>query len=1049
MRQCRLAELREHANRHLSGREDPVNSSPIRPASHYVGRWLRTESHIDLGFGFCKAKQGDMLVFSYVDVPDTAEHEFLIRPQDVIERPIPEGTRVWLRGMPYGWQPGEIRRALTGNRYEVSLVGHAKRLTVHPDNFKVRWSRPLYTPAEAIAVGLAEAPTFYEARSALLEEFIRQRQVCRGLTAAISAPIELFEHQIDTAARVLGDPVMRYLLADEVGLGKTIEAGIIIRQYLADDPTSRVLVLCPETLVGQWVSELCERMGLQEAIQSARLKITSDAVLLSGRARPAHWIASYDLIVIDEAHNAVSRIEPHSEVADLLRRADGLLALSATPMRGDLKTFQRLLALVDPVAFGDSTPESFAAQIQERERSARDVQLLSARRASLRQKTAVLDSLEAEFSGDRTVSNMVAACRASEDPHGAEWTELADYIREICRLSRRLIRHRRNSDITDAYSVAGRVPTLIEVDDPARPIIDAFLESYRRNLIESDSKYVFAMSVLHALGGPVALREFLRRPSTPDERALFEMTIAQIELAGIESRLTTAASVLADRVEQGQLVVAASGFPAVIEHFSRLIEDARFSNRVYRHLHSMTPEARNEAVAEFLGEYEGGVLLADSSIDEGRNLQEAQVLINLDIPLDINQLEQRIGRLDRYAVRSEPAEVVVFTESASDWVSAHINLLREGIGVFDESVSTVQRLLTDVLGVLLDNLLPKGVDTFDMDLQELRGNLEEERDNIDLLEELESVESTSDSSPETFDRLLEYESDVSGLRDAVIRLTTGTGSLALKPRESPDGVVNFGGARGIGLSAEEALELERLLQPKAYERSATLANSGVMPFRIGDPLVDWLEEYLKVDERGRASAIARPVPGLGHPSLWLHCEFLVEFDSDHAVVPDEAGRRRLSRRSEAHLQPLRLETWTDPSGPAPPDLIEETLSRPFDPKNDVVLRGPVWEHILEELPGWRQLCLSSSETAWAELSVSEDLSNVISLASESAEQDAARRLAILRARALRTSGATRQPIEEELELERRMAEAVLGGIRKPEIRMVACGVCVLWPEERF
>ena len=114
------------------------------------------------------------------------------------------------------------------------------------------------------------------------------------------------------------------------------------------------------------------------------------------------------------------------------------------------------------------------------------------------------------------------------------------------------------------------------------------------------------------------------------------------------------------------------------------------------------------------------------------------------------------------------------------------------------------------------------------------------------------------------------------------------------------------------------------------------------------------------------------------------------------------------------------------------------------------MRGQVWEHVLEELPAWRQLCLSTSEAAWSEIGRSEVLSAALDLASESAELDSRRRIAILGARALRLSvGPQWQAVQEELESEHQVAEAVLAGIRKPLIRMVACGACVLWPEERF
>ncbi len=1011
---------------------------------------MRAKSHPELGFGFCKAKEGDKYVLSYIDVPDVAEHEFLVSAEDLIDAKIPDGTRVWIRGAPYGWQPGETRRQLVGNRYEVGLVNLGAPLPLHEDQFKVRWSRPLENPVEAISNGLVDAPIFYEARSALLSELVKQRSACRGLTGALSAPINLFQHQIDTAARVLADPVMRYLLADEVGLGKTIEAGIVIRQFLLDDPKARVLILCPEGLLRQWNSELRDRLGLHEALRSGHVRVTSHEVLRSSRS--LHWLAAYDFIVIDEAHNTLPLIGSQSELEQWLRSVDCLLALSATPMRGDLETFHRLLALVDPIVFADMSFEAFRTQLQERERSAMDVQVLSARRASLRQKTPILDTIDADFSDDEVVKGLITACRSSDDPNSPEWSELADYLREVYRLSRRMIRHRRNSGVTDSYRVAGRDPTFVDVADPARPVIDDFLESYARNLDGVDSAATFALAVLHGLAGPVALMEFLQRPRSEEDRALFEMTSARIELVGTTSRLSVAANLVAERIDRGQLVVVASVFQSVLETFESVLAevDGVASHRIHRHYCAMTADERDDATEDFLSEYGGGVLLADNSVEEGRNLQEAHVLINLDIPLDINQLEQRIGRLDRYAVRPEPAEVVIFTESNSDWVSSHIDLLRSGIGVFDTSVSTVQRLLTDVLDTIVRNLLLKGAGAFELNTRELRTELEDERDNIDLLEELEAVEAASIFTPDAFHDLIQYEQSAQPLRDAMRRLTTGTGALALKPVETADGVVTFGGTRGIGLAADDAFALEKLLQPKAYDRIAAVGSSGVMPFRIGDSLVDWLEDYLRADERGRASAFARPVAGLTHPALWLHCEFIVEFNSSLSTVPTGPVRRRLARRAEIHLQPIRLETWTDASGPAPADLVDKHLARPFDAQTDEVLRGRLWEPVLEELSAWVSLCQDSANAAWDQVNRSPVLNSAVDVAVESAEQDIRKRLSILEARKLRTSDTLeRTSMQKELDRERQLATELLKGIRKPAIRLVACGACLLWPEERF
>lgn len=1016
----------------------------MKLASHFVGRWLRTKSRPELGLGYCKVARDGMLVVSYVDVPEIAEHDLMVSREDVIDKPIPVGTRVWLRGKPYGWHAGVIEAAAGGRRYRVSLVGHPLRLLLYQDQFVIRWAQPLDNPASAIAHGLTETPTYYEARSALLSELVRQRQVARGLSAAISAPINLFQHQVDTAARVLADPVMRYLLADEVGLGKTIEAGIVVRQLLIDDPTARILVLCPDSLRGQWTSELRDRLGLEEALRGPQLTVAPHSSW-----RSLAVLRHYNLIVIDEAHDFFDHVGADSELERDFRDVDGLLALSATPMRGDLETFRRLLGLVDPVAFADTTPTSFRTRLDERERSAGDVQVLATRRASFRQKSVVLESVERDFPDDDNVQALAAACRDSGDPHAAAWTELADYVREIYRISRRMIRHRRTSDVTNSYAVAGRVPTFIEVVDPARPVVDEFLDVYRRRLSDSDSD-MFAQTVIHALAGPMVLREFLKRPAREDDRVLFEMTIARLELAGVEHRLMIASEVVGQRVRDGRRVIVASSFSSVLDRFDAMVQVGTAEHTVHHHYHSMPPEDRDQAVADFLGEYGGAILIADTSMDEGRNLQGAEVLINLDLPLDVNQLDQRIGRLDRYAVRPGPAEVVVFTEPTSDWVSAQIHLLDRGVGVFHSSVSTVQRLLSAVLAAVLENLLNKGVEALQIDVADLREELEIERDNIDLLEELESVETATVFDEQAFEDLLQYEAETDNLRGAVRRLTRGTGSLALRPTESNAGVLRFGSARGVGLSADEAETLERLLQPKAFDRTVALERQNVMPFRIGDPLVDWLQDYMVADERGRASAVVRPVSGLASPSFCLHCEFLVEFDAAQSAIPEGPSRRRLSRRGAAHLQPMRLETWTDAFGASPSDLVETVLSLPFDPRRDEVLRGKVWGPVLEELPDWSRLVEESAEAAWEEVRGSAVLESAVRSALASAERDSLRRLAILQARARRLpSGSERRAAEEELRLERDVAQALAAGIREPSMRLVACGACVLWPEDKF
>src|SRR5690606_6992943 len=123
-------------------------------------------------------------------------------------------------------------------------------------------------------------------------------------TGLLSSRIKLYPHQVEVVRRVLHDPVQRYLLADEVGLGKTIEAGAIIRQTLLDDREAHALVIVPPTLKSQWRVELEERFFLfcTEAPHAGRVTLCSTEEL---EMLAATWGEedNFDIVVMDEAHH--------------------------------------------------------------------------------------------------------------------------------------------------------------------------------------------------------------------------------------------------------------------------------------------------------------------------------------------------------------------------------------------------------------------------------------------------------------------------------------------------------------------------------------------------------------------------------------------------------------------------------------------------------------------------------------------------------------------------------------------------------------------------
>ncbi|WP_287226402.1 SNF2-related protein [Mesorhizobium sp.] len=163
------------------------------------------------------------------------------------------------------------------------------------DLFVRPWNAP-EDPAEILAAGGAESQFLHDRRQSAIGPLRALTSASQGLTSLLSAGIDFVPHQVAAVRRVLSDPIQRYLLADEVGLGKTIEAGLIIRQHLIDNAETRVLIAAPAKLCEQWRRELSKKLRLDQF--GAPFECCSHEDLARVSRTP-------DVLVVDEAHHLV------------------------------------------------------------------------------------------------------------------------------------------------------------------------------------------------------------------------------------------------------------------------------------------------------------------------------------------------------------------------------------------------------------------------------------------------------------------------------------------------------------------------------------------------------------------------------------------------------------------------------------------------------------------------------------------------------------------------------------------------------------------------
>ncbi len=260
------------------------------------------------------------------------------------------GSIVWIRQRRWRVERAQVDRSVV-------------RLDVADRDQRITFLAPFDRPT---AIDRPVRPGYVRPQQAVARLADLAAHACgvRTTMSAIGARIALLPHQLEPVLAVLGG-ARRVLVADDVGLGKTIQAGLVLAELLQRQPSLRALVIVPATLRAQWMDELSARFGVH-ALAADRHSL--DSLGQAGRfgdspwRRAGTWIASldflkqrhvsdampllpWDLVILDEAHEACGDSERHDACADILRRARHVLLLTATPHSGDETRFSRLLHL--------------------------------------------------------------------------------------------------------------------------------------------------------------------------------------------------------------------------------------------------------------------------------------------------------------------------------------------------------------------------------------------------------------------------------------------------------------------------------------------------------------------------------------------------------------------------------------------------------------------------------------------------------------------------------------------------------------------------------
>lgn len=556
------------------------------------------------------------------------------------------------------------------------------------------------------------------------------------------------------------------LIADEVGLGKTIEAALILRELIARGAVHRVLVVCPANLREKWREELRQRFSIDlrdlrsQEIRALHQEFEDRGVWptffgvssLEGIRRKEiqktlqETAINFDLVIVDEAHHLRNQGTRSFDLGEILSdQADHILLLSATPIQTDPSDLLSLLKLVEPAQFDVETLNDLDARLEPNAHINAALAELATMRPNLdKVVTAMSGALDtsygASFRSDELYMSWLRRLRDRPPLDREETVRLRRDLQQRHSLAPFYTRTRKR----DVASSATRRARTIEVPltDPERRFYEAWI-AFLISLHEAkgtDTHPGFwivqrerqAASSLQA--AKVRLAELLREEGLDDDfagvdldhlsagqsakrkgstaaaslgQAARDVRHAAAELTDHDSKLDRLTRLLHDLLLERprRKVLVFTSFLTTLSYLEQELPRRGFATKSISG--RVKPGARSAVVRDFVADRGCNVLLSTEVGSEGLDFQFCDVVINYDLPWNPMRVEQRIGRIDRFGQQAD--EVVVASFFAEETIDTRIlSRLYRRINVFTESIGAIEPILGRIVHDLQSDAFRSG-----------------------------------------------------------------------------------------------------------------------------------------------------------------------------------------------------------------------------------------------------------------------------------------------------------------------------------------------------
>lgn len=567
-----------------------------------------------------------------------------------------------------------------------------------------------------------------------------------GFKELAGCKIFLMPHQLKSIMRCLQEDTCRYMLADEVGMGKTIEAASILKIYFSRHKDVNALIVAPSSLLEQWKIELFLKFDLYEGENENNNYITFAEL---EKAASNECNQNWDFTIIDETHRLLRFRTCYDAFHKLSKNTTNLLLLSATPVQQKRADYLDLLRLILPSKYDGCSRELFDELVEKQRSITKAAAMVLSNIEDIEE--AIQESLGADEDphGNEDCEDFFDDIRRGfkklhrivEDDLLKEMYEQADfdsedlgvhhfkvaisYLCENYQIEKNIIRNRRDTlenlperqltslpyalDPDKNFYEYGTYQDLVnwvtkeelteeEFEKIFKPLFGAFFSSpwaFERALEEVENEIS---------GIPNELKENLRRWKLYEQYIVDNIVDALDAPDDYSSRIVRTMYYLDEYASDAKIVLF-TNFKETFEVYEEMLADFYTEEGFSCFRIGMNADELELNVCKFQNDKNCMVMLCDESGGEGRNFQCADYVVHIDLPWDANVIEQRIGRLDRMGRESGRPIISVVTYAEESLEEELFKFWNNGLNIFKHSLNGLEIIMNDINSAIVSAII--------------------------------------------------------------------------------------------------------------------------------------------------------------------------------------------------------------------------------------------------------------------------------------------------------------------------------------------------------